>query len=112
MRIAIPLADGRLAIHFGHSGQFALVDVDETTRQPSSTKLLAPPAHEPVALPRWLNEQGVTTIIAGGMGYRAQQMFAQNGVKVLVGAPAQPPEEIVAAYLDGTLELGPNACDH
>ena len=112
MQIAIPVADGRLAMHFGHCEQFAMVDVDEATRQPAAKRLLNPPPHEPGVLPRWLHEQGATMIIAGGMGQRAQQMFAQNGVQVLVGAPTRTPEEIVAAYLDGTLELGQNACDH
>ena len=28
MKIAIPLADGRLCLHFGHCGHFALVDAD------------------------------------------------------------------------------------
>lgn len=112
MQIAIPLADGRLAMHFGHCEQFAVVDVDEATRQPTATRLLAPPPHEPGVLPWWLHEQGATMIIAGGMGQRAQQMFAQNGVQVLVGAPAWTPQEIVAAYLNGTLEPGQNACDH
>ncbi len=46
------------------------------------------------------------------MGQRAQQLFAQSGVKVVVGAPAETPENLVAAYLDGTLVSGQNACDH
>ena len=33
MKIAIPLANGQLAMHFGHCEQFALIDVDEATRQ-------------------------------------------------------------------------------
>ena len=31
MKIAIPLAAGRLCMHFGHCEQFALVDVDGAT---------------------------------------------------------------------------------
>ena len=50
--------------------------------------------------------------IAGGMGQRAQQLFAQSGIQVLVGAPAGTPEELVAAYLDGSLKPGENTCDH
>ena len=51
-------------------------------------------------------------VIAGGMGGRAQGMFEQHGVKVLAGAPAAPPEEIVKAWLDNSLQLGANTCDH
>ncbi len=112
MKIAIPTAGGRLCMHFGHCEQFALVDVDEIAGKPTQTAFMTPPPHEPGLLPRWLHEQGATVIIAGGMGQRAQMLFAQNGVKVLVGAPAGTPEELVSAYLSGSLTTGPNACDH
>jgi ATP-binding protein involved in chromosome partitioning len=112
MKIAIPMAGGRLCMHFGHCEQFALVDVDVTNGKPVKTSLVTPPPHEPGLLPRWLHEQGATVIIAGGMGQRAHQLFAQSGVKVLVGAPTDTPENLVAAYLSGTLVSGQNACDH
>ena len=112
MKIAIPLASGRLSMHFGHCEQFALVEVDETTNKAGETALLTPPAHEPGALPRWLHEQGATVIIASGMGQRAQQLFAQNGIAVVVGASADTPEQLVSAYLSGALQTGDNICDH
>ena len=112
MKIAIPMAGGRLCMHFGHCEQFALVDVDETAGKPTKTTLVTPPPHEPGLLPRWLHEQGATAIIAGGMGQRAQQLFAESGIKVVVGAPADTAENLVAAYLGGTLVSGQNACDH
>ena len=106
MKIAIPPATGRLCMHFGHCEQFALVDVDEVAQKGRGTTLLTPPPHEPGLLPRWLHEQGAEVVIAGGMGQRAQQLFAQSEIRVLVGAPAGTPEELVAAYLDGTPEAG------
>ncbi len=112
MRIAIPMAEGRLCPHFGHCQEFALIDVDEKTRAITGQQRLTPPPHEPGVLPRWLGEQAATVIIAGGMGARAQGLFAQSGIKVVVGAPAAPAEEIVKAYLAGTLQTGGNLCDH
>lgn len=112
MKIAIPLSSGRLALHFGHCQEFALIDVDEATRQPKQTVFLTPPPHEPGVLPRWLHEQGADVIVAGGMGQRAQQLFAENGIKVVVGAASDTPEKIVQAYLDGSLVSGQNLCDH
>ena len=112
MKIAIPLADGRLCVHFGHCEQFALVEVDDAAKTITSTSYLTPPAHEPGVLPRWLHEQGANVIIAGGMGQRAQDLFSQSGVKVVVGAPGDMPENVVSAYLAGTLEVGQNVCDH
>ncbi|MEO0077426.1 MAG: NifB/NifX family molybdenum-iron cluster-binding protein [candidate division WOR-3 bacterium] len=112
MRIAIPLADGKLCPHFGHCQQFALLDTDEKTGAVTRKQLLVPPPHEPGVLPRWLHEQGANVIIAGGMGNRAQQLFVQNGIKVVVGAPAEQPEKLVADYVAGTLRTGSNLCDH
>lgn len=112
MKLAIPTADGKLCMHFGHCKQFALLDIDEATKTVVDTKLLTPPPHEPGVLPRWLHEQGTTVIIAGGIGQRAQTLFTQNGIDVVVGAPVAEPGALAAAYLDGTLETGTNACDH
>jgi predicted Fe-Mo cluster-binding NifX family protein len=112
MRIAIPLADGKLSLHFEHCERFALLDVDPATRSIQAREELAAPEHEPGLLPRWLAERNAQVIIAGGMGSRAQQLFAQNGIQVVVGAPAEVPEALVAAYLGGTLKAGENVCDH
>lgn len=112
MRIAIPLAAGRLSMHFGHCDEFALVDVDEQKKQISNTVTLQPPVHQPGVLPRWLHEQGANVIIAGGMGQRAQQLFAQNDIQVVIGASALTPKELVKTYLEGTLQTGENICDH
>ena len=112
MKVAIPMAEGRLCAHFGHCQQFALLDVDEKTGKPTAQKLLTPPPHEPGVLPRWLHELGANVIIAGGMGNRAQQLFVESGIKVVVGAPTQTPEQLVADYLAGTLQSGTNLCDH
>jgi len=46
------------------------------------------------------------------MGMRAQQLFAQQEIQVVVGAPAAPPEVLVKGFLDGTLTTGQNVCDH
>jgi predicted Fe-Mo cluster-binding NifX family protein len=112
MKIAIPVSSGRLCLHFGHCQEFALIDVAEATRQPQQTVFLTPPPHEPGVLPRWLHQQGADVIIAGGMGQRAQQLFDANGIKVVVGAPAETPEDIVRAYLSDDLVSGQNLCDH
>jgi len=112
MKIAIPLADGKLSAHFGHCEQFALVSVDPESKIITKQDLLTPPPHEPGVLPRWLAQQGATAIIAGGMGQRAQALFAENNIEVIVGAPAETPEELVSNYLAGSLEAGENICDH
>ena len=112
MKIAIPVTDGQLCLHFGHCQQFAILTTNPATREIISKELATPPPHEPGVLPRWLKDEDVTTIICGGMGYKAQEYFSQYGIEVLVGANPEIPEKIVEAYFDGTLITGENVCDH
>ena len=112
MKIAIPTSEGKLCMHFGHCEQFAIIDVDAESRAITGQRLLTPPPHEPGLLPKWLHEQGVNLIIAGGMGQRAQGLFNENGIRVVVGAAAEAPEVLVRQHLAGTLATGENVCDH
>jgi predicted Fe-Mo cluster-binding NifX family protein len=112
MRIAIPLADGKLCMHFGHCERFALVDVDPAEKKILKREDIVPPPHEPGLLPLWLAERGANMIIAGGMGQRAQGLFAEQGIQVVVGAPAETPEKLASDYLAGALQAGENVCDH
>lgn len=112
MKIAIPLADGKLTAHFGHCGQFAIVDVDPKSKTIQSQVVLDPPPHEPGVLPAWLAEKGVSLVIAGGMGQRAQMLFTDKNIEVIVGAPVDTPEALVSDYLAGALQTGDNICDH
>lgn len=112
MKIAIPLTNGKCSTHFGHCEQFALIDVDEKARKVTKHRILTPPAHEPGVLPRWLHHEGANIIIAGGMGQRAQSLFVENGIKVVVGATEEDAGKLAMQYLDGTLTTGDNVCDH
>jgi predicted Fe-Mo cluster-binding NifX family protein len=112
MKIAIPLVGGKLSMHFGHCECFALVDVDPATEKILKREDIDAPPHEPGLLPGWLAERGANLIIAGGMGQRAHDLFTQQGIEVVVGAPAETPEALVTAYLAKTLQAGSNICDH
>jgi predicted Fe-Mo cluster-binding NifX family protein len=50
-------------------------------------------------------------IIASGMGGRAQGLFGDQGIEVLLGVSGGSPDEIVASYLKGTLQTGENVCE-
>ena len=112
MRIAIPLAQGKLSMHFGHCDQFCIIDVNTESKSIKTQELVTPPPHEPGVLPKWLAGMNVNMIIAGGMGQRAQQLFTQNNIEVIVGAPSEQPEKLVLAHLEGKLVSGENICDH
>lgn len=112
MRYAVPVSDGRLATHFGHCEHFALIDADETSKSIVRKELVASPGHQPGLLPVWLAEEGVSAVIASGMGSRAQALFRENRIKVIIGTLEDEPEQAVLDYLQGRLATGDNVCDH
>ena len=110
MRFALPTAEGQVCTHFGHCQAFALVDVEDG--QVVGHSLEKAPPHQPGLLPPWLAEKGVHAVLASGMGARAQNLFAQHGIDVIIGCPPGDPVEIVRAYLAGSLATGDNPCGH
>lgn len=112
LKIVVPVSEGRLSMHFGHCETFAMLDVNLSEKRIDGRTDLEAPPHEPGLLPRWLAERGAQMIIAGGMGQRAQTLFEQSNIAVLVGAPSLEPEVLVEQYLNGTLTTGDNVCDH
>lgn len=112
MRIAVPVDGGVLAGHFGHCERFVMVDAGDEDRQVTGVSEVEAPEHQPGRLPGWLEERGVTVVIAGGMGARAQGLLEALGVTVVLGAKSGPGEELARAYLAGRLETGSFECNH
>lgn len=109
-KFAIPVENGQLCTHFGHCQQFAIVQVDDNNSLQAT--YVTPPPHEPGVLPQWLGQQGVTNIIAGGIGQQAINLFNKQNIEVTVGAQAKAPQKLVEEWLADDLISGKNSCDH
>ncbi len=79
--------DGVLAYHFGRCPFFTFVKVEDgnvldvrVEENPFAEN------HQVGVVPEWIKENGAEMIVAGGMGPRAQQMFASFGIQPVVGA--------------------------
>jgi len=107
---AVPTFNGQLTAHFGHCERFAIIETEDN--KVISEKLVNPPVHQPGVYPKFLADQGVKVIIAGGMGQRAQDLFTQNNIEVHVGVNAESPSKLVEQYLNDQLQTGENLCDH
>ncbi|MFH0702217.1 MAG: NifB/NifX family molybdenum-iron cluster-binding protein [bacterium] len=112
MKFAIPTANGKLCQHFGHCEKFVFIEVDETSKTVISKESITGPEHTPGILPPWVAKQGAKIILAGGMGMKAHELFAEQGIKVIAGIPSEDPEKIVMDYLNGTLVTGINTCNN
>ncbi len=112
MKIAIPVAEGKLTMHFGHCPAFAVLDVDMNEKKITHREDIPAPAHEPGLLPVWLADKGVNMVIAGGIGKRAVDLLVGQGIQVILGAAPDTPEQIVSNHLTGILQTGDNPCGH
>lgn len=111
IKIAVPINEsGMLDSHFGHSKFFSMITVEEG--KIISDEKLVPPPHKPGALPKWLVENGVTKVIAGGMGQKAIAMLSRKGVGTITRAPQLSSTEIVEQYLNKSLSLTGENCNH
>ena len=107
---AIPTENEKLCAHFGHCEKFAIVETENQVI--TGSEYITPPVHQPGVYPKFLAEQGVSVIISGGMGQKAQDLFAQNNIEVCMGIDAESPEKLVEKYLKNELKTGQNQCDH
>ncbi len=109
-KFAVPTERGKLCAHFGHCEKFAVIETEDGAVL--KEEFITPPAHEPGSYPRYLADLGVDVIISGGMGMKAQQLFAQNNIQVFVGVNSDIPAKLVEQYLKNELQTGQNLCDH
>lgn len=110
MKIAVPTSNNLLCPHFGHCDEFQIFEIDSKTKNIVKKEAVVPPPHEPGLLPRWLKGLGVTHILAGGMGQRAQEFFTSFEIEVVTGAPVISSDELVKVFLEGKLNTGKNIC--
>lgn len=112
MKIAIPTLEGKLCAHFGHCETISFAEVDPESREIIEIKTDAPEEGISCQSAAWIAQQGVSLVLAGGMGGRPMMMFEQCGVQVITGCPEVEIKEIVVAYLNNNLEVGENSCGH
>lgn len=109
-KIAIPTENGILCSHFGHCEKFFVATTDGN--QITETFFLDPPAHEPGVFPAWLAAEGITDVIAAGIGQRAIDLFNNQNINVFVGAEQKSPTQLATDLLSNRLIAGANYCDH
>ncbi|MFB0518068.1 MAG: NifB/NifX family molybdenum-iron cluster-binding protein [Acidobacteriota bacterium] len=109
MKIAISTDGDYVSAHFGKCPQYTLVEIEGG--KVLTRELLDNPGHQPGFLPGFLAERGVTCVITGGMGPRAQSLFAQQGIETVVGVSGKV-DEVIEKLLKGELEGGESLCQH
>jgi predicted Fe-Mo cluster-binding NifX family protein len=109
MKVAIATEGMQVAEHFGQSCEDTL-NYENNGQIESQTKI-SNPGHKPGFLPGYLSSLGVTCIIAGGMGPKAQELFAEKNIVTIIGVTGLV-DEVIREYLAGRLVNGESFCDH
>lgn len=107
MKIAIATDNNLVSGHFGHCEEFTIYELE--SKKIVSKEKIENPGHEPGFLPVFLNEQGVNTIISGGMGSKAIDLFNEKNIDVITGAVGEV-DEIMEKYISGELVSDGSAC--
>ena len=107
MKIAISTEGDSVAMHFGRCPSFTIIDIE--SGKVVSKSSLDNPGHEPGAIPKFLNDNGVNCIVSGGMGMRVQTFFQEFNIQTLLGASGKI-DDVIEALCKGTLEGGESSC--
>ncbi len=104
MLVAIPKEGDIVCAHFGHCEAFVLYDTENKIQ-----KSVANPGHQPGVLPGFLKQLGTELVIAGGMGGRAQDLFAEQGIQLIVGVSGKI-EDVISRFEKGELISSGEVC--
>ena len=109
-RIAFP-SNNKIDVeeHFGHCKEFAVYNIEN--KKVISIDFIVPPPHAPGVLPTFLGGHNVNTIITGGMGAMAINLFKEQNIEVILGATGTI-NSTLTAYLSDALASTGSACAH
>ncbi len=110
MKIAVTYENGQVFQHFGHTEHFKIYTVENG--QVLQAQVVATNGSGHGALAGFLQEQGASALICGGIGGGARMALAQAGILIYGGVQGDA-DEAVAAWLRNELNYNPDAkCDH
>lgn len=109
MKVAVATEGNMVSQHFGHCAAYTIAEIEDG--RVMTRALIEAPPHEPGVLPAFLARKGVDCIISGGMGGRAQGLFAEKGIIVITGASGLI-DQVLEDFLNDRLVTGSNICDH
>ena len=107
MKVAISTDGDYVSAHFGRCPSFTIVEIEG--EKVVGRELVENPGHQPAFLPQYLSDKGAICIIAGGMGRRAEVLFAEKGIDTLIGVTGRV-DEVIEKLVSGKLEGGESLC--
>ncbi len=110
MKLATTYENGEIFQHFGRTEQFKVYEIVD--KEIKSSEVVGNNGAGHGQLVTVLKDMGVETLICGGIGGGAKQMFAQAGIALYPGAMGNA-DDVVKAFVAGNLDYDPETCcDH
>ncbi len=109
MRVAIARTGNEASQHFGYSDNFMIYDIEDN--KVVKEAILPNPGHQPGFLPRFLKDNGVEVIIAGGMGSKAKEIFQGFNIHTITGLSGTV-DDILQSFLNNSLVGTNETCNH
>lgn len=107
MKIAVACDGKNVSGHFGHCQGFELFTVEDG--KVAGRQFYQNPGHKPGFLPNFLSDLGAETVITGGIGGGAIDIFNEKNIEVVSGA-VEDAGEAVEKYLKGELKSTGSVC--
>jgi len=104
MRIAMPIAEGQFALHYGSCETLSIHDVDLEKGIATAVSVVAAPAEGMCGAGPWIASQGIQILLAGGLGAGAAQGLGKAGVRVFAGIQEKDPAKVLELFLAGVAE--------
>ena len=110
MKIAVPVRNGFVNEHFGHSDTYSVFTVSEDNRILTTEEVKAfEGCGCKSGIADVLANKGVTLMLAGNIGAGAIHHLYYSGIDVVRGCTGNA-EEVVNAYLEGKIEDNQQTC--
>lgn len=110
MKIAVTYEDGQVFQHFGHCENFKIYDVVDAEIKSANIVSAVGSGHG--ALSSFLRDNGIDTLICGGIGGGARTALGESGIELYPGVTGDA-DASVTALINGSLKFDPDTmCAH
>lgn len=107
MKVVVSTDGEYVSAHFGRCPTFTVLEIQDG--KVIKDEEIQNPGHHPGYLPQFFHDMGVECIIAGGMGGRASELFAQFNILPVLGISGKI-QNVISELLSGTLKGGESLC--
>jgi predicted Fe-Mo cluster-binding NifX family protein len=109
MNIAIPIHGSRVMPRFGYTREIIIATVEDGRIVSRKRVLMTPEMF--VSLPAVLAAEHISVMICGGIHPRFQQAIQGQNIRLVWGVIGEW-QDVLQAYLNGTLQTNPSFCLH